>query len=118
MNTLIMEYVLGEYCSRWSNGEQKSIPNHWFDEHPRSCAEDDGGYCSADSVPKYSTLMDDAMCITKTKPNLVMRVESATENWAAFSNIPFRDTNFNWKNVWAKAETMPLAICRAALMAS
>ena len=133
MNTLIQEYVLGEHPSRWSNGQQKEIEAHWFEEHPRACAEDDGGYCSADSLAKYSTDVSAALALSEaprlkgkslsTKqtveedPNGNHRNSTVKNFWATFSTVGHGDPNYNWKQSWAKGESMALAICRAALLA-
>jgi len=118
INTLIMEYVCNENPERWSNSEQAFIPSNWFEELPRACAEDDRGNCLADQVPDFSGSMEQAMKLTKKLTDLNMKVVSETECWAAFSKIPFQAPNHYWRNSWVKAETMPLAIARAALMAS
>lgn len=133
MNTFIQEYVLNDHSTRWSNGSQKEIGSHWFEEHPRSCAEDDGGYCSADGLAKYSTDISAAMSLTEaallkgkslsTKTKIEanedgnQRNSTITLHWASFSSVAFGDTNYNWKQSWADGETMALAICRAALLA-
>lgn len=119
MNTFIQEYVLSDHPTRWSNAQQKELVCHWFEEHPRSCAEDDGGYCSADGLTNYSEDISRAMSIAnflKTTP-LSTRSEVGI-HWASFSTVPFRDSNYAWKRVWASGETLALAICRAALLAT
>lgn len=133
MNTLIQEYVMNDYPGRWSNGQQKEVQAHWFEEHPRSCAEDDGGYCSADSLAKYSTDISAAMGLAEVPSLTGKSLSTKTENspvglfphtgspltnyWATFSNVEFKDPTYNWKQSWASGETMALAICRAALLA-
>jgi hypothetical protein len=124
MNTFINEYVLGQHPERWSNGQQKEIRVHWFEEHPRACAEDDGGYCSADSISKFSTDISAAMALanvlfgkTLTTKTITDKDATVVNQWATFSNVGFGDPNYNWKQAWAVGETMALAICRAALLA-
>jgi hypothetical protein len=132
MNTFVQEYVLGGHPGRWSNGEQKEVFAHWFEEHPRSCAEDDGGYCSADGIGKYSTDISAAMSLTEMAPLKGKSLSTKTEQtegpmhrndvittcWATFSNIPFSEKHMytRWPS-WASGETLALAICRAALLA-
>ena len=139
LNTLVQEYVLGEHPTRWSNGQQKELSVHWFEEHPRSCAEDDGGYCTADSIAKYSTDISAAMSLvdapllkersltTKTEVKEGRAISGHTDPddpittyWATFSEIPFSAKHMytRWpKRSWASGETMALAITRAALLA-
>lgn len=126
LNTLIQEYVVNDHATRWSNSGQKEIPCHWFEEHPRTCAEDDGGYSSADGLPNFSGDISRAMNlvqIIKDKP-LNTHVEPATSIfpamkkrfWASFSSVPYESrTQYNC-NVWVSAETLSLAICYAALI--
>ncbi len=116
MNTLIREYVLGEYPERWSNGQQKNLQCHWFEPHPRSCAEDEGGSCSADEGANYSRDLDAAMSLEPyIQHGLVTRSEKG-QYWASFSGVAFGDNNYSWKKHWACAESLTLAICRAALL--
>lgn len=128
MDTFVREYVYDTFPMRWSNGEQKDILCHWFEELPRSCAEDDGGSCISDWLFKYSTDLTDAMRIpeapifkektltTHSEPSQSLFPAMEKRFWATFSTVKFGDTNYRWKQVWANAETMPLAICRAALL--
>lgn len=139
LNTFIQEYVLGDLPTRWSNAQQKELGVHWFEEHPRSCAEDDGGYCTADGLAKYSTDISAAMSLADapllktrsltTKTEVTQKnpssghtdpPEPTTKYWATFSDVPFSDKHMftRWpKRSWASGETMALAICRAALLA-
>lgn len=117
MNTFIQEYVVGDHPTRWSNGQQKELKCHWFEEHPRACAEDDGGFCSADTLPRYSTDISAAMSIKINNKSLSTKTE-INEYWATFTEVPFGDKRYSWQNVWASAPTLPLAICRAALLVS
>lgn len=121
MDTFVEEYVYGNVSTRWSSSQQKEIPCQWFEEHPRQCAEDDGGFCSADSLVKYSTDISRAMTVA-TAPALVGRSlathsvkgDDATEYWASFSESPFGSRQYQY--VWTSAPTLALAICRAALL--
>lgn len=119
MDTFIEEYVVGDLPSRWSNAHQKQLPCHWFEEHPRSCAEDDGGYCSADGLCRYSTDVSRALALAqlpalKDKP-LQTRVEG-DKYWAAFSTVPFEKRMEYGRRLWVSASSLPLAICQAALV--
>ena len=116
INTLIREYVLDEYPSRWSNGQQKKLQCHWFEEHPRSCAEDDGGHCSADEGKDYSADIEAAMSLASVLGERLSTQSDGNLYWASFSGVAFGDKNYGWKKYWACAETIPLAICRAALI--
>lgn len=124
MNTLVQEYILNDHPGRWSNGQQKEVQAHWFEEHPRACAEDDGGYCSADGLSKFSTDISAALALAETpllkgkSLSTTRKEESATVTfWATFSDIKFGDPSYNWKQAWASGETLALAVCRAALLA-
>jgi len=128
MNSLIQEYVYDEMPTRWANRMQEEIPCHWFGEHPRMVAEDDGGYCSADGLSKYSQDLSRAMALS-TAPamagcSLLTKVECGhyvnphepiDHMWATFSGKPF-DKNSPTSNLWVTAPTFELAICRAALL--
>lgn len=126
MNTFIQEYVIHQLPSCWSNAHQKQLPCHWFEEHPRSCAEDDGGMCSADDLPKYSTDLDAAMTLTNAammkEQMLVTHTEPAqtimeSRFWASFyKDVPYASKIHRWRNYWASGTTMAMAICRAALL--
>lgn len=127
LDTFIQEYVFGDFPSRWSNGKQEEIRCHWFEEHPKTCAEDDGGYCCADGLPKYSTDISRAMSIalapsfkdkclsthTEAQKNLGA-ISTPSRYWATFSTVPF-NANYTHKD-WVCASTLPLAICHAALL--
>ena len=127
MNTFIAEYVFGEFPHRWSNSQQKDLPCHWFEDLPRACAEDDGGYCTADSVPNYSGDLTRAMEIAQAPIFQNFPLVTHTENaktifpvmenrfWATFSKIPF-DQHSHYHNTWGSGDTLAMAICRAALM--
>lgn len=124
MNTFVQEYVLRDYPTRWSNSQQTELGAHWFEEHPRSCAEDDGGYCSADGLAKYST--DTSMALSLAETPALKQLSLSTKkvgdvHWATFSDVPFADkSNWQtggWARVWAEGDTLALAICRAALLA-
>jgi hypothetical protein len=121
MNTFITEYVIGDYATRWSNYQQEEISCHWFEEHPRCNAEDDGNYCTADGLLEYSTDISRALSITRLMSN-PLSTHTYTDQgvevfWATFSTVAFNDTNYRWRDVWATGETLALAICRAALLA-
>lgn len=130
MNMFVKEYVFKQHPTRWSNHEQKDLVCHWFEESPRSIAEDDCGYSQADSLCPYSTnsasamLIVDYLAISYTPKAITIQTLlpetnfPAMENrfWATFSIVPYESKNYDWKNFWVYAETLPMAICRAALL--
>lgn len=124
MNTFIQEYVLNEHPTRWSNGQQKELTAHWFEEHPRTCAEDDGGYCTAEGLPDYSGDLSHAMALSQAKMlvGTSLSMKSVTTPsagfWATFYNVPYESKTYRWKDYWASGSTMAEAICRAALLAT
>jgi hypothetical protein len=136
LNVLVQEYVFNEAPDRWSNSQQKDLPCAWFQEHPRACAEDDGGYSCADSVMKYSTDASAAMQIPHAPAlshltlttQMVRKFSNPSsghidpvetiEHWATFSSHQFDPNTAEHNILWAKAKDLPLAICRAALLAT
>jgi hypothetical protein len=118
MNTMIQEYIVRESPTRWSNGQQKELPCRWFDEHPRSCAEDDGGYCCADSLPDYSGDVSRAFSLAllpTLKDKKLSTQTDNTEHWASFGNVPYERKDE--VRCWVQGPSVALAICRAALLA-
>lgn len=124
MNTYIEEYVMCNHPYRWSNLKQAEVKVHWFEDHPRVCEEDAGGFCSADGLPKYSTdisasmsllaapALQDRLLTTKTVKQWSMS-DPNSAYWATFYGVPVEDS----KSIWAFAPTVELAVCRAALLA-
>jgi hypothetical protein len=111
LNTLIAEYVLGDVSKRWSNGQQKEVDCHWFDGHPRACAEDDGGFCNADGLPDYSGDVSRAMGLAmapRLKDNVLHTKADQGRFEAAFSPTG---------HTFVSGPTLAVAICRAALIA-
>jgi hypothetical protein len=112
LDTIIQEYIVGDFPSRWSNSEQRDIPCHWFEEWPRSCAEDDDNRCAADFVPNYSGNLDEAMLLTKRINQPLSTKTIGNVSWATFNDVPFDQYRYGW----VSGERLPLAICRAALI--
>lgn len=119
MDTLIHEYVFGYMPERWVNGTQRSIPCHWFEEVPRSCAEDDGGSAPADFIPRYSTCAEDMHHILEPmlKLNFSLRTCVDTLWQAGFFAARTEWSDSLWLQRKMPGSTMPEAVCRAALWA-
>lgn len=126
MNIFIEEYVFDRSPQKFNSSTQKIENVHWFEEHSRACAEDDGGYCSADGLAKYSTDVSIALKLSEkvgkslhTKTEIVCPTGfSDPQNvyWATFSEVPFVTNDYYGKLNWSSANSLALAICRAALI--
>lgn len=126
LNTLVEEYIFGRKPSRWSNGQQKSLPAHWFEELPRSCAEDDGDSCPADFIPKYSSAnaMPDCLLGEMQRLGYSIRSEMEGDIWyvgfirQVYSTAPSPNwDDWKWHKLRMPGSTFAIAICRAALLA-
>lgn len=123
LNTLVAEYVLREHPTRWSNSAQEAEVCFWFEQHPRACAEDDGGYCSIDGMPDFSGDPIKALKLKDagTLSGLPLSIKTVGQiYWATFGNVSFEgDQSYSeYKRRWVAADTLPLAICRAALISA
>ena len=118
LDTLIQEYVLGDYSTRWSKQDEREVRSNWFEIHPEMIVNE--GFCTADTVPQFSTDISAAISLSKADTLILKTLTTATESeslyWATFSNVPFSERGERG-DVWAQGNTQALAICRAALLA-
>lgn len=116
MNTLINEHVCGNPPLRSHPSKRTPEPLGWFTPLPRQTAYDDRHDSLAQLTPEYSRYESLAMKLKDQRPltgRTLQVVVETTQAWASFSGVPFeRRTN----STWASADTLPLAICRAALL--
>lgn len=116
MNTLINEYVCGNPPERFRPSRRASEPWGWFAPLPRQTAYDDKHDSLAQLTPEYSTSESLAMTLKDQKPltgKTIQIVVDKTQAWVSFSGVPFDEKSHA---TWARADTLPLAICRAALL--
>lgn len=116
MNTLVNEYICGNPPERFCPSKRASEPWGWFAPLPRQIAYDDGDNSLAQLTPEYSRYESLAMKLKDQRPltgKTLQVVVETTQAWASFSGVPFERRT---SSTWASADTLPLAICRAALL--